>query len=65
MITVDEQLMTWREGMTLADLLAPMEDGDHCAVVKLNDRLVSRPDFATTAIPDKARIRLIPLVAGG
>jgi sulfur carrier protein ThiS len=35
------------------------------AVVRLNGRLVSRPNFALTLVPDHAQVDLLPVIAGG
>ena len=65
MIQVDESIMEWEEGMTLASLLSQIEDSGFVAVVRLNGKLVSSPKFEKTPVPDNAVIRLLPLVAGG
>jgi sulfur carrier protein len=65
MIFVDELQLPWKEGLTIAQLLEDMAGGYDYAVVRLNDRVVTRPHFKTTSIPDEARIQLIPMVAGG
>lgn len=65
MVTVAEQSMPWREGLTVAALLAELKDGHIYAVVKLNGKLVSRPYFETTPVPDGARLAPIPMIAGG
>jgi thiamine biosynthesis protein ThiS len=64
-IKVGDELVPWQEGMTVASLLAQREDGHMYAVVRLNGKLISRPKFETTPIPDNAEIILIPMVAGG
>ncbi len=51
--------------MTLADLLARLPDGDIYAVVKFDGKLISRPFFASTMVPDGARIVPVPMIAGG
>jgi sulfur carrier protein ThiS len=51
--------------MTVADLLKDLDDPQHYAVVKINDKYISRPDFKKTMIPDNSEIFLIPMVAGG
>ncbi len=51
--------------MTIADLLGEMEDSNPYAVVRVNDRYVSRPDFDKTVIPDDAEVLLIPMISGG
>lgn len=65
MIKVDDRPMEWEDGMTLADLLEKVEGSGFCSVVRLNGKLVSSPKFSRTRIPDRAVIRLLPLVAGG
>ena len=65
MVTVDEQARCWQEGLTVATLLAQLDDGHIYAVVKLDGKLVSRPHFKTTPVPDGAQVTLIPMIAGG
>jgi thiamine biosynthesis protein ThiS len=65
MVTIDEKKIPWQEGLTVATLLAQMTDGHIYAVVKLDGRLVSRPHFSNTPVPDGARVTLIPMIAGG
>ncbi|BBO71697.1 hypothetical protein DSCA_56270 [Desulfosarcina alkanivorans] len=65
MIYLDDREIPWQEGLTVAAMLAGLADGHLYAVVKLDGRLVSRPHFSTTPIPDGARVRLIPMIAGG
>jgi sulfur carrier protein ThiS len=65
MVTVAEQSMPWREGLTVAALLAELKDGHIYAVVKLDGKLVSRPHFETTPVPDGACLTPIPMIAGG
>jgi thiamine biosynthesis protein ThiS len=64
-ISVAGKQFPWREGMTIADLLGEMEDSNSYAVVRVNDRYVSRPDFDKTVIPDDAEVLLIPMISGG
>jgi len=51
--------------MTVADLLKILSDSDHCAVVRINDKHVSRPFFFITLIPDNSDVFLIPMIVGG
>jgi thiamine biosynthesis protein ThiS len=64
-IRVGDKQVPWKEGMTVSALLADMRDGHFYAVVRLNGKLVSRPYFNSTLIPDNAEVILIPMVAGG
>jgi thiamine biosynthesis protein ThiS len=64
-ITVDGKKMSWQKGMCVADLLEKIDDSHPYAVVRLNDKYISKPDFHTTVIPDQSVIYLIPMIAGG
>jgi sulfur carrier protein len=65
MITVDGEPYIWRADLTLADLMAKVDPEKKIAVVRMGARLVSRPNYAVTVVPDNAEVRLIPMVAGG
>ncbi len=65
MIRVNGKKVSWREGMTVADLLKVLSDSDHCAVVRINDKHVSRSFFEKTLIPDNSDVFLIPMIVGG
>jgi sulfur carrier protein ThiS len=51
--------------MTVADLFRDIDDSNHYAVVRINDKHVSRPNFEKTQIPENSEVFLIPLIAGG
>ena len=65
MIRVNGKKVSWREGMTVADLLKVLSDSDHYVVVRINDKHVSRPFFERTLIPDNSDVFLIPMIVGG
>lgn len=65
MINVNDKDMDWFEGMNISYLIEKIENTDHCAAVRLNNVLVSSPNFDKTIIPDNAKIYLLPLIAGG
>lgn len=65
MINVNDKDMDWFENMTISDLMVNIENTDHCAAVRVNNVLVSSPNFDKTSIPDNAKIYLLPLIAGG
>lgn len=65
MITLDGEQKPWKSGMTISHLLQEIADNHQYAVIKLNGRYVSRPNFDTHVIPDNAEIYLIPMIAGG
>jgi len=65
MIRINGKQHPWREGMTIEDLLHDLNDSHHYAVVRINDKYVSRPYFKKTLIPDDAEVFLLPMIAGG
>lgn len=65
MVFIDDKPYAWQADMTLADVLARLPDGHIYAVVKFDGKLVSRPFFASTMVPDGARIVPVPMIAGG
>ena len=58
-------MVTWREGMTISDLLKELDDSHPYAVVRINQTYVSRPNFDKTIVPDESQVFLIPMIAGG
>ena len=65
MVRIAGREFCWREGMTVADLLKELGDPYPYAVVRISDRLISRPDFGTAAVPNDSEVFLIPLISGG
>ena len=65
MIRVNGKRQFWYKGMTIKDLLEDLEDSHHYAVIRINDKYVSRPYFEKTLIPDNSEVFLISLIAGG
>ena len=65
MIRISDNEVAWREGLTITDLLAEINDPFPYAVVHINERYVSRPNFDKTTVPDNAEVFLIPTIAGG
>ena len=65
MIRVGDKQIPWHEGMTVSELLRILEDPYPYAVVRINEKIVSRPNFDETPVPDDADVFLIPMIAGG
>ena len=65
MIWVNGKKHFWYEGMTIKDLLNNFNKSHLYAVVRINDKHISRPYFEKTLIPDNSEVFLIPMVAGG
>jgi thiamine biosynthesis protein ThiS len=64
-ISVSGRQLPWREGMTVADLIKEMKGSSTYVVVRVNEKVVSRPDFNKTRIPDGAEVLLVPMISGG
>jgi len=65
MITMDGKQYPWQPGMDVEQLLNYVEKPEQYAVIRLNGKPVSRPNFKQTLVPDNAEIVLIPMIAGG
>jgi sulfur carrier protein ThiS len=51
--------------MTVADLLKEIGVSYPYAVVRINEKAISKPNFETALVPDNAEVYLIPMIAGG
>ena len=65
MISIDDQHKQWQPGMTLDHVVASLEGGEIYAVVRMNGKIISKPNFSVTLVSDGAVIETIPLIAGG
>lgn len=65
MIKINGKEHFWYEGMTIKDLLKDVKNSYLYAVVRINDKHISRPYFEKTLIPDNSEVFLIPMVSGG
>ena len=65
MVRVNGREFSWREGMTVADLLHELGDSYPYPVVRISDRIISEPNFKEARVPDNAEVHLIPLIVGG
>jgi len=64
-IQVDGKAVPWRKDMTVTALIRALGETYDYPAVRINNRIVSRPHFDQTTVPDGATVYLIPLVAGG
>ncbi len=65
MILVGKKKIPWKEGMTVSSLLGEVDDSGQCAVVRIDSKVVCRPNFEKTPVPDDSEVILIPMIAGG
>ena len=64
-IRVNGNIKPWHEGMTIEELLEALDGPYPYAAVRIDNRLVSKPNFKTYRIADESEIFLIPLISGG
>jgi len=65
MIIVGKKRVTWQEELTIAGVLAVLDDDYEYAVVRLNGKLISKPNFENTLVANHSEIVPIPMIAGG
>jgi sulfur carrier protein ThiS len=65
MVRVDGREFSWREGMTVADLLRDLADPYPYAAVRIGGKIISKPDFQKTFVPKDSEVFLLPLISGG
>ena len=65
MVKVGGKSIPWYYKMTIADLLNDINDPYKYAVVRINKKYISRPDFGRTPVPDNSEVFLIPMISGG
>ncbi len=65
MILVNEEPLGWLEGMTVRDILRQKNYRFPMLIVHVNDIMVQKKDYDTTAVPDGAVVKVIHLISGG
>jgi sulfur carrier protein ThiS len=60
----DDHRISWRDGITVADLLQNTKESRSLVGAVINGRYVARSNFDRTKIPDGAEVRLIPWKEG-
>lgn len=65
MITIGKEKIPWKQGMTVAQALAALNKDHPFVVVRINGKLVSKPNFDKTLVDNDSKIEPIPMIAGG
>ena len=65
MITVNGKTIEWIEGETISKLLSRMNYIFPLVIIKINGTLIPRKNYASTIIPDNAKIDIIHMISGG
>ncbi len=60
----DDHRVSWRNGITVADLLQHFKENRSFVAAIINGRYISRSHFNKTKIPDRAEVQLIPWKEG-
>ena len=66
MIRVNDKWdISWRDGMTVQDLLKTCQFTHHAIVVSVNGKAVPPADFAAQPVTDGDQVRVVHVIGGG
>jgi sulfur carrier protein ThiS len=65
MIIIGDRIISWQEGLTLADIAREICLPESYAYASFDGKIIWKKDWATTPVPDGAKIRFRGIVAGG
>jgi thiamine biosynthesis protein ThiS len=65
MILVNGDPMPWSPGLTVAEILRLRKFIFPMLIVQVNGKLVKRPAYAQTEVPDSADVQVIHMMSGG
>ncbi len=65
MITVNNEPMEYRDGMTIQDILDARRYIFRMLAVSINGEVVARKDYKTAKVPDGADVQVIHMISGG
>jgi thiamine biosynthesis protein ThiS len=64
-ITVNGNVLGWREGMTVRNVLDEMKYSFRMLVIKVDGEIVKRDNWDTFPVPSGAVVEVIHLMSGG
>ncbi|HQO10450.1 MAG TPA: sulfur carrier protein ThiS [Clostridiales bacterium] len=64
-IIVNGHKISWKEGMTVQDVLDAMKYTFKLIIVKVNGELVKREMYGSYSVPDNADVEVNHLISGG
>jgi thiazole synthase/sulfur carrier protein len=64
-IEVNSRKVDWIKNETVKDLLKRMKYTFPLVVVKINDKIIPRSDFAEIIIPNNSKVSVIHMISGG
>lgn len=65
MITVNEEPLEWRDGMTVADILRAKNFKFPMLIISIDGVFVAKTAYASTPVPDGAVVSVVHLISGG
>ncbi len=65
MIKVNSRDFEWEEGLTVEKLLAKKRYTYPKIIVRINEKLILKAEYASTSIQDGDDVKVIHLLAGG
>jgi len=64
-ISVNDNIISWKEGMTVRNVLTEMKYTFRMLIIKVNGEIVKRENWDTYTVPRGADIKVIHLMSGG
>lgn len=65
MLKVNGQLIEYKEGMTVTDVIRAMKFNFPLLIVKVNGVYVPRDEYSNRQVPDGSEVEIIHLISGG
>ncbi|MBU4486802.1 MAG: sulfur carrier protein ThiS [Candidatus Delongbacteria bacterium] len=64
-ITVNGNIIEWKDGMTVRGILTVMKYSFRMLIVKINGEIVKKEYYETRTVPKGAEVNVIHLMSGG
>jgi sulfur carrier protein ThiS len=65
MVSVGDRSLTWREGLTVMDILKELGLPEGYPLADIDGRFVWKKDWEVTVVPDGANVRFHWVIGGG
>lgn len=64
-IEVNGKEVEWIKNENIKDLLKRMKYTFPLIIVKINDKIIPRPEFSNVTVPNNSKIAVIHMISGG
>lgn len=64
-ITVNDNVVEWKENLTIKELLSIMKYTFPMLIVKVNGEIVKKDQYDEFTVPENSEIKIIHLMSGG